>query len=209
MERIVNRLVTFGCSHTYGMGLKDCYNRITKFAGDEPSMYAWPQLLANKLHLECVNCSRPGNSCKGIWNDIVSENLTSADIVIVMWTHASRWCIIRDDEIEDIAFYMDSPTSNTYYKTYYDKQDANIDLNLRMSHVSMYLNSKDIKNYHAVYKDTDFQRIEFNTANIIDTVPSLNNLKLKYPKGSDNKHPGEQAHAEFADNLFEKLKEHV
>lgn len=201
----MRRLITFGCSHTYGMGLSDCYNRITKFAGDNPSKFSWPQL-SDRLKIECVNLSRPGNSNKSIWNDIMSFQFDKTDIVIVMWTHVSRWCIIQNDEVEDIAHYMDTPKTKEYYKSYYDKTDSNIDLNLRMSHVSLHLSKNDIVNYHTIYKPSDYQPLDFNLTTVLD-IASLNTLKSKYPKGVDNKHPGEQAHLEFANNLYEHLKE--
>lgn len=202
-----SRLVAFGCSHSYGMGLADCYNRITKFAGDQPSRLAWPQLLADHMNIECVNLSRPGNSCKGIWNDVISADLTSTDLVVIMWTHASRWCIFKDGDIEDIAYYMDSPKSNNYFKSFYDPHDANMDLNLRLSHVSMHLDSKHVKNYHTIYKLSDYKPLDFNRACVLDRIPCLNKLKLSHPRGSDNKHPGELAHAEFAKNLHAAIQE--
>jgi hypothetical protein len=201
----MNRLVVFGCSHTYGMGLSDCFNRFTKFAGDKPSRLAWPQLLANKLNLECVNLSRPGNSCKRIWNDILSAELVESDLVIVLWTHASRWCIFKNEDTEDIAYYYETPTTNTYYRLFYNQHDSNVDMNLRISHASYHLTSKRIKNYHLVYKPSEYKKLDFNCAPTLNLNTSLNDLKKQYPKGVDANHPGEKAHEVFALDIYSNL----
>ena len=57
------RLITFGCSNTYGHGLPDCHVPPNE-AGPNPSKVAWPQLLADRRGLECVNLGQPGGSNK-------------------------------------------------------------------------------------------------------------------------------------------------
>jgi hypothetical protein len=204
----MTRLVAFGCSHTYGMGLPDCFNRVTKFAGEHPSKLAWPELLANKLGVESVNLSRPGNSCKRIWHDVISTELTDLDTVVILWTHPSRWCVFKENtEAEDIAHYLETPTTNTYYRLFHNHHDSNVDLNLRMSHVSLYLNFSGIENYHLIYKPNGYQKLDFNSATTLDLPYSLNDLKLSYPKGVDKNHPGEQAHEIFANEIFLKITE--
>ena len=44
------KLVTFGCSYTYGHGLPDCIMAKGR-AGKRPSKFAWPYLLAKKLDM--------------------------------------------------------------------------------------------------------------------------------------------------------------
>ena len=57
--RIQRRLVTFGCSNTYGSFLPG--EMITQA---KPSKYAWPAVLSNKLGIECVNKGIGGASNK-------------------------------------------------------------------------------------------------------------------------------------------------
>ena len=45
----MSRLITFGCSNTFGEGLHN--------AND-----AWPVQLSNLLDIECINLGRSGNS---------------------------------------------------------------------------------------------------------------------------------------------------
>ena len=61
----IKRLVTFGCSLTYGHGLADCYLPNGR-EGPEPSIQAWPKLVSNKLRIEVDNRGIPGGSNKEI-----------------------------------------------------------------------------------------------------------------------------------------------
>ena len=45
----MSRLVVFGCSHTYGHGLRDCYDPLTGHPGPQPSLQAWPARLVELL----------------------------------------------------------------------------------------------------------------------------------------------------------------
>lgn len=63
----MSRLITFGCSYTYGQGLPDCENTvintgIKKFYvnSSAPSKQGWPSILSKRLDLELVNISAPG-----------------------------------------------------------------------------------------------------------------------------------------------------
>jgi len=59
------RLIAFGCSYTYGAGLEDCFTPPIGH-GPIPSKFAWPQLVANELNMECINMSSSGASNKEI-----------------------------------------------------------------------------------------------------------------------------------------------
>ena len=74
------RLVAFGCSHTYGEGLEDCWNWETRKAGPVASKFAWPQILANLLKRECVNLGRRGASNKEILHNIQMFDFEKDDI---------------------------------------------------------------------------------------------------------------------------------
>ena len=76
------RLVTFGCSFTYGSALADTY----EFTPG-PSIYAWPNIFAKELNLECVNKVIPGASNKEILHYIQNFEFRSNDTVCVLWTY--------------------------------------------------------------------------------------------------------------------------
>lgn len=85
----MQRLITFGCSLTQGQALeKDI----------EYSELAWPFLLGQKLNLSVVNCGKNGSSVKRIWWDIMNFDFHSSDVVVILWTHINRWCIIKGDD---------------------------------------------------------------------------------------------------------------
>src|SRR6056297_1465073 len=112
----MSRLITFGCSHTYGQGLSDC--RVNTYEpGPTPSKFAWPQVLADKLNLECVNMSEPGTSPKRNWYSITNFDFNEDDIVIVKWPNPNKTCIIKEDKIEHLAPWDKS--NNKLVKFYY------------------------------------------------------------------------------------------
>ncbi len=89
------RLITFGCSNTYGHGLPDCHIPPNK-AGPNPSKFAWPQLLADRLNLECVNLGEPGGSNKLMWWKTVNFKFEPTDVVIYYATFPDRDMIINN-----------------------------------------------------------------------------------------------------------------
>lgn len=83
----MKRLITFGCSLTQGQALeKDV----------EYSKLAWPYVLADQLNLQCINMGRNGASIKRIWWNIMNFKFEATDIVVILWTHLDRWCIIKE-----------------------------------------------------------------------------------------------------------------
>ena len=66
-----NRIIAFGCSLTYGEGLKDCLpDPINLKKAKYPSKYAWPNLLSKKTNIPIINNGQPGESNKLIANNI-------------------------------------------------------------------------------------------------------------------------------------------
>jgi len=89
------RLITFGCSNTYGHGLPDCHVPPNE-AGPNPSKVAWPQLLAERRGLECVNLGQPGGINKLMWWRTVNFEFEPTDVVIYYPTDANRDTIINN-----------------------------------------------------------------------------------------------------------------
>ena len=85
----MTKLYTFGDSNTWGIGLLDIWDAEKNFyllkktsnkdsvLHDQvfygPSKHAWPQILADKLKIECINKSIPGASNKEIWLEIINN----------------------------------------------------------------------------------------------------------------------------------------
>lgn len=85
------RILAFGCSFTYGIGLEDCHERTDKFDKDlKPSQYAWPALLKDLTGLPVVNRAMPAASNLEILWDILATEFQEGDIAIIMWSLPNR-----------------------------------------------------------------------------------------------------------------------
>ena len=196
------RLITFGCSLTYGHGLYDCHIP-PNFSGDQPSKLAWPQLIANILGIECKNRSSPGASNKLILGNLQKFPFKKNDIVICLWSHKERYTIFKENSHKFIGPWMEEKYSKLYYKHIYTDYDGTYDLYTRANWAKNYLDLLDIKNYHLSVNDQDLTE-EFKW-NRVDFLPLyMNKIRKNFPVALDNHHPGEEAHMDFAIKL-EKL----
>ena len=77
----VRRLITHGCSFTYGEELGD------------PSTASWPALIAAKLGVDLINLAKPAYSNDAILQDLVAQDINQTDytdLVIICWTSNLR-----------------------------------------------------------------------------------------------------------------------
>ena len=209
----MSRLITFGCSNTYGEGLEDCW--INNDAGPEPSKFAWPQLLADDLNLECVNLSVPGTSNKQICNDILNTDLESTDIVVIMWTFFSRTCFFQDEGRSKRVMVQDITNknfrrnihkyNNIYYKTFYTQTNSNIESCMYINFIQLMLKDKEISNYHVSYNSTQEDFIVNNSLPKWNQTDVYDISDVYCDKALDNSHPGLKSHKLFA----KKIKKHM
>jgi|TARA_B110000977_G_scaffold197864_1_gene281470 hypothetical protein len=155
----MNRLITFGCSYTHGIGLDGLDFHAHKYY-DSPlesvlkiqsaSPDAWPHLLANHLGLECINLGRGSSSPKYIFQMIREFEFQKTDIVVVQWPDPSRhviWGAVSGWSDTDLTIDMelivshDSPYSAVFYEKYYTEFN------------SLYDNAVLIESTHAYLKD--------------------------------------------------------
>lgn len=227
----MGKLYAFGCSLVKGDALDDIWDFKTKRTVDKPSKEAWPQILADKLNLECVNIGESGVSNKQIWHRIVSTDfqpIKDDDIVVVQWTSLDRWCIIEKDRCTKIGLWQVNESSHTAkanvrassFFNLHNDNDQFIDLNLRMSHANFYLNSIGIKQYHLMYKfgvketilttnrcyRSSNNMLPFNNTTILDSDLKhiQNNLDTN---ANDNVHPCAVAHKLHADKIYNEIKQ--
>ena len=219
----MTRLVTFGCSHTFGQALPDIwdYKKNIPIVEQGPSKYAWPQLLADKLNLECVNLSIPGASSKQIWFRIVNTKFQPNDIVIVMWSSRPRHCIIKkldltirnwyetnSEGIEKLSpFLMEKnkhKPSKYFLKYIYNECDHFIDFCMRINYVSLLL-----KNKIKLLKNCVDEPLEFTLPKWFDSDLEKINFRDDvydiYPKALDNQHTGKEGNKAFADILYDNI----
>jgi hypothetical protein len=201
-----SRLVAFGCSITFGHGLKDCYSGKRKIGpGDQPSKYAWPSVLADILGLECVNLSSPGSSNKRIAHTLCSTELTDTDLVIVNWSYANRYCVITENEIIDLGFFKGRDKINKSFKNLANANDLMLDSIMRLDYVKLLLDKNKITNFHTLSTKKDFKNYE--NENMLTS--SIENIRKIFPKALDNSHPGEEAHLQFAQEIYHEIKDRL
>lgn len=193
-----SRIVTFGCSNTFGQGLPDC-----KFAkpGDNPSKLAWPSVLGRLYNRPVVNCAVPGASNLEILYTIANTKITATDLVIVLWTHLERWAKITDGKCKQIGPWRigkeKKPVSASYYKYIQSDHTDRFLYPVIVREANYILKQVNKKNYHIELYQTNL--FPFDCLNI-DMVE----LRKIYPLAEDNSHIGLLAHDHLAKNIYEQ-----
>ena len=204
-------IVAFGCSNTYGEGLKDCW--VDGKEASKPSKLAWPQLLGNMFYRNVVNNSKPGCSNKYIeYSVLENEHIKENDIVVILWTYYDRTTIYNEDKIPYRILPSDLrpekgvvPNANLkntkfYYENMHSNFDSWRDFYTRLNNVRDYLDSKKIKNYHfSCEKEHPYveKTPKWNRVNLHNT-PFVKGM----PLALDNNHPGEESHKKLADIMY-------
>jgi len=193
----MGRLITFGCSLTYGHGLSDCfvppYN-----PGQKPSELGWPHLTAKSLNKECVNLSSPGSSNKRIWNSIVNFKYKKSDIIFILWTSEIRTSIIHKKHISDIG-----PWNNkSYYTDMYDEHDSLLMSKLYVNHANIFLKSKSLVVYNLISDKKQLPILDFFGDRTEHIPIYLGELMYRYPFALDNNHPGQECQIAYTKKLL-------
>jgi hypothetical protein len=221
----MNKLFTFGCSNTYGHGLRDITDEKTgklDMPLRGPSKLAYPQILADMLGYECVNISMPASSNKLIAYRATDQKIDKDDIVIFQWTYLLRSCILAEidpsEQLDERVIYMHrqsikaeskKPAMNWVKWNLKFSNDYNL-INENMVWASMankYAErfTKNIYNYSSnggVLLNKAFQnRYSMNI------LQDLNPIMDSYPKALDGSHPGEKAHQHIANLIYKNIKE--
>lgn len=209
------RLVAFGCSYTYGLGLEDCFVP-PNVAGKFPSKFAWPQLLANELNVDCINKSRPSSSNKEILDTLLQFDFDSNDIVLIMWSFTNRWCTINElNKYTQISQYNISTMKEfELFDTVFTEYDLYLDLIYRSNFAKLFLDNKNIFNYHLTVNPKMLLTLsdvvkKWNNVKFSDT--NLDEFRLIFPPALDAEygtpHPGIEAHRLVAMELYKELSD--
>ena len=197
----MTRLVAFGCSNTFGQGLPDW-----KRPNPNPSKYAWPQILANKLNLSCCNLAKSGSSNKEIWYNIVNTKFKKDDIVIILWSWYDRYCVLLNEKtLKQIHWNQKTPQATCFLKHLHNEYDMLIDFYLRCNHVQSLLENK-IKLVKHIKQKTNTHtsaKLNWNKINFLDV--SIIDIMSDYPLALDNLHPGHEAHKRFATMIYNDI----
>lgn len=201
----MTRLISFGCSFTYGHGLEDCFVKETNNPGEYPSKFSWPYILSKKLGIECINMGKPGASNFEILEKILNFNFLKTDIMITMWSYYSR-DLVYDENKKPIRL-LTGVNSEKYI--HWVELHSNYDLILKswfyMHHAHQYMKNLDIKFYFLSnsFVDENFQKNKPKWAHDINLFPTnFEILNRTYPRALDNCHPGPKAHIAAAEEIF-------
>ena len=219
----MGRIVAFGCSNTYGLGLPDSWETDKNIPGKYPSVYAWPSVLAKKLNYRVVNNGVCGCSNKFIYQTILNYKFSKNDICCIMWTHADRYW--RNDITEEqdnnydwglrhqkgfIGPWMKTKMAKAYYNLVHSEYDHDVMHMNYMYHLSLHM--KKIKNqcvqYHYSIERNGMTDKKLNKWARPDIhYCNFSQIKNQYPKAADESHPGLLAHEDIAQLFYERIQE--
>jgi hypothetical protein len=199
-----NRLITFGCSYTFGTGLPDCIETSI------PSNLGWPAILGKLMDRTVVNVSAGGASNFEILYNILNFKFDEQDTVVIMWTHYSRdtffrklfskrWPIDRisgwsaGNNFIRIVTDPNVMIGNKWIENMNDKTFI-IKSWAYMHHADLYLKSKNIKYLHTPVDYDELSRYKqtFTVNNLYTAgMPSLDKCLDGHPGIESNKQTAE------------------
>jgi hypothetical protein len=199
----MERVITFGCSLTYGHGLPDCFSP-PRDPGLNPSNLGWPSIIAKCLDRECINISSPGASNKKIWNDVIHFDYQETDIVFVLWSYIERSSIIHSSK--KITFIGPwAPDHSNYYKEFYDKHDATLMSSLFVNHANMFLQQKNITMHNIIPGTRELPILELNNI-IVKHIPIyITDIRDYHPLALDKRHPGIECQTAYSKKILDFL----
>lgn len=182
------RLVVFGPSSSYGMGL------------DSPDEEAWGGVLASLLKRKLVNNSIPGASNKLIAYKATTYTYQPDDIVIIAWAYVDRYSVIQSDT--EYINFMPSDTNEeslNYYKYVHNDFDhifmSRVYINYTINYLSW--NGVDVKSLFNSKPDYDLQVNQYLSIPII-----VGKYFVEYPLAKDGMHVGKLGHKALGEVLF-------
>ena len=206
-----NRLVTFGCSFTYGEGLPNC-NVGNNHHGYSltPSDHAWPSILSRLTHMDLANNAKPGSSNLEILYHILNFNFRPGDVVVVMWTFPNRdlHFISTSKKIKpfrQLGLWL-KPRSKyiAEWLCNFQPVDQAVKSWLYMHHAELYLKSLGVEYIHYPINPTELNLYKPNF------IPELDNYYadgfVTVDQCEADPHPGTESHKHTADKIFQILK---
>ena len=210
-----NRLITFGCSNTYGHGLDDCVTEKGSH-GPDPSKNSWPFLLGNMLEIEkVVNLAVPGSSNKQIAKKVIDyRDFTSEDLVIVGWTFIERDCIFLDESKHLNCPYFTLGVSQTckknriWQKTFFNYSDRVVETGMFSSLGAKHL-KENAGNYFGFFCCQSSSTYYQSNISSYEPIVDLEFAKIlgKYGTVADGFHPNLRSHTEIAKKIKETIYE--
>lgn len=196
-----NRLITFGCSVTYGHALPDCFIPPTD-PGPYPSSLAWPSLLSKKLDLKVKNTARCGSSNLEILYKILNFKFSKLDLVVIMWSYPDRDIIFGEKKLfkeqimKPVGQWQNSTLAN-HWKQAHSLEDLATRSWFYIHHANLYLDSLGVENYNFFVRYRlvkDYKPKYLNISGYFKTWPQID-------YGLDGLHPGIKTHEYMAEKI--------
>lgn len=197
------RLIAFGDSMTYGAGLQDCWQDMSK-----PSQYSWPALIASALDRKCINKSFPGSSNKRIWYTISRFKFQPDDMVLILWTYPDRTSVIKTpfNIVNLIANQVDrlgdeGTMAKSFYENLHSWYDSDLMSKLYIRDTTRYLSDMKVEFYQMIAEPRDKKLFEN-----INYVPiCLGEYERNYDRALDDNHAGPAAQLAFAKDFLKYI----
>lgn len=192
-------LWTVGCSITYGIGVTD---------NDR-----WGKLLSDKLNLPEVSLSRPGASINWAADQILRADIRPGDVVVWGLTNQARFDYAKDWKMisKPAVSYNEIPKDLRYWNlNYFDSSTQTLACARSILQVINFCKKIRATLYIANLLETTWLPIIFKeTHNFIDLTDDFTEAgMLKFiDLGSDNDHPGPKQHQQYAEKIFNFIKE--
>lgn len=188
----MKRLVSFGCSYTYGGFLKD------------PLVESWPHHLAQHFGVNFKNMAKPGSSNLEILWDIMNYRFQPDDWVFVMWTHFPRTIIFNaTGRHERIGPWRQEQALYENWLSYNNDTSINIKNWITIDHATLHLEREGI-DYRMIIGGNPDERNSFPLC-----IKPRNFLDLEfvnYDFASDLSHPGPESHKILAEKIYRLVK---
>jgi hypothetical protein len=210
-DKIMSRLITFGCSYTYGTGLIDCQDKkIFSFSkhNSKPSNIGWAAQLNEKLGTSLINKSFPGASNFEILYEVLQFDYEENDVIVIMWSHYLRDLFFTKffkipSLRRRLGLWKTTGLSRKWVEQM-SQRDYIMKSWIYMQHADLYLKDKKIKYIH--YPSVPKELNEFEVPQIhIDNLHMDGIDWLDFAE--DGSHPGILTNTNLADKIFNIVNE--
>lgn len=200
----MSRLITFGCSHTFGDGMPDCTNPLSN-GHARPSKLGWASILSELLGRKLLNKADPGASVKEVVYKLDQTLIKEEDIVIILWPSSDRYCQINSpSEYNKIIPTGDDDLTKNYYRHLHNTYDSYITNSLFIKYAQAYVKQKGAKLIeHFVIDEDKTAYKEFKINN--NRVPYYYYNYIGFPL-TECLHLGQEGQKAFAYDLYEDIR---
>lgn len=211
----MSRIFTFGCSHTYGHGLRDCVVKDGEHyhPGEHPSKLGWASMIGDHYNRELINLGACGGSNKQIVHTVNLTKFDEGDIALVQWTYPERYCIFRkgahksydNSLIHQMGLWMHEKKSRYYYRAVQSSIDDDIVLGWHTNYVDLLLKKLKCKVIHfRAFAGKD--QTQFLDKDVVYANWNLDSFVID--KAVDGNHLGPITNRKFADEII-KAYDHI